>query len=74
MAKSTGFSAKDRISHAVHGLGTIVQVDERRTTIAFDEAGTRTFVTSMVQLARSDSPAPARRPPRKKKVAAPAES
>ena len=69
MAKSTAFSAKDRIHHAIHGHGTILKVDERRTTIAFDEAGTKTFVTSMVELAKSDEPAPARRTTRKKKVA-----
>jgi hypothetical protein len=69
MAKSTAFSAKDRIHHTVHGHGTILKVDERRTTIAFDDAGTRTFVTSMVELAKSDEPAPARRSARKKKTA-----
>lgn len=70
MAKSTTLAAKERIHHAVHGLGTILSVDTSRTTIAFDEAGTRTFVTSMVKFVKSDSPAPARRSSRKKKVAA----
>lgn len=55
------FSPKDRIDHSVFGLGTIVQIDERRTTIAFDDNGTRKFVTSMVKLAPSDAPAPAKR-------------
>jgi len=63
------YSAKDRIDHSVFGLGTIVEIDERRTTILFDESGTRKFVTNMVKLAPSDSPAPARRARTKKKVA-----
>jgi hypothetical protein len=70
MAKDgSAFSPKDRVSHSVHGPGTIVEVNERHTTIAFDEAGTRKFVTSMVQLEPDDTPAPAR-PARKKKAKA----
>jgi hypothetical protein len=38
------------------------------TTIAFDESGTRKFVTRMVKLEPSDTPAPARRVRKKKKV------
>ena len=65
------YSAKDRIDHSVFGLGTIVSIDERHTTIAFDESGTRKFVTSMVKLSPSDTPAPAKRarPKAKKKKA-----
>jgi hypothetical protein len=69
--KTLDYSAKDRIDHAVFGLGTIVEIDERHTTIAFDTAGTRKFMTSMVQLVPSDTPAPARRT-RPAKKAAPA--
>jgi len=70
VAKSTlAFSAKARIQHAVFGLGTVVTADERRTTIAFDDSGTRRFVTRMVQLVASDTPAPKKRGMRKKKVA-----
>ena len=58
---ATAFVPKDRIDHAVFGLGTILEIDARRTTIAFDEVGTKTFVTSLVKLAVSDTPAPARR-------------
>lgn len=69
-AKNTEtFSAKDRIDHSHFGLGTIVTITEHYTTIAFDESGTRKFVTSMVELAPSDTPAPARRVRKKKKVA-----
>jgi len=73
--KGRAFSAKARVDHSVFGLGTIVTIDRHRTTIAFDQTGTRTFVTSLVELEPSDTPAPARRSrPRaksKKKVASP---
>jgi hypothetical protein len=55
------FSPKDRVDHSVFGPGTIVEIDDRRTTIAFDETGVRKFATGMIQLAASDTPAPARR-------------
>ena len=64
---------KRRVEHDVFGLGTVVDVDERFTTIKFDEAGTRKFVTSMVQLEDSDIPRPTktrRRKPTKKPDAA----
>ena len=67
--KALEYAPKDRVDHAVFGLGTIVQIDERHTTIAFDQTGTRKFMTSMVQLAPSDTPAPARRSRPAKKVA-----
>jgi hypothetical protein len=52
------FSQNDRVNHAVFGLGTIREVDDRRTTIAFDDSRTRVFVTSMVQLEHSTMPPP----------------
>jgi hypothetical protein len=55
------YAPKDRIEHAVFGLGTILEIDEQYALIAFDESGTRKFVTSMVKLAPSDAPPPARR-------------
>jgi hypothetical protein len=64
------FSPKDRIDHSVYGLGTISEVNERHTTIAFDDAGVKKFVTSMVRLSRSDTPAPAKPVRRSKKKAA----
>jgi hypothetical protein len=68
MKSSTlAFAPKDRISHPTFGLGTVVEIDERRTRIAFDEAGTRLFVTSMVQLVASDSPQPPKPAPVKKR-------
>jgi hypothetical protein len=51
-------SESDRVNHAVFGLGTIRRVDERRTTIAFDDSRTRIFVTNMAQLEHSSTPPP----------------
>jgi hypothetical protein len=70
VSKTPKFLPKDRILHSVHGLGTIVEMGELHTTIAFDEAGTRKFMTAMVQLTRSDSPAPKAPARRKKRVEA----
>lgn len=62
-SKSTlAYAPKDRIDHSVFGLGTLIEIDERHTTIAFDESGTRKFVTDMVELEPSDTPAPAKSP------------
>ena len=70
MAKKTKeFAAKDRIDHHVYGTGTIVDVNENYTTIDFDEAGTRKFVTSIVKLSPTDVPAPTRRKSTKKTAA-----
>jgi hypothetical protein len=63
---SLGFHAKDRIDHPVYGPGTIVEVNERHTTISFDGVGKKKFMTSMVRLTASDTPAPAK-PVRSKK-------
>jgi hypothetical protein len=63
------FSPKDRIGHASFGLGTVLEIDERRTTIEFDEAGVRKFVTSMVKLVASDTTAPPKPARTRKKVA-----
>jgi hypothetical protein len=62
------YAPKDRIDHSMFGLGTIVEIDEQHTTIAFDKSGTRKFVSSMVKLAPSETPAPTRRLRKGKKV------
>lgn len=71
MSKSAeAFSINDRINHHVYGLGTISQVNERHTTIVFDLSGTRKFLTPVVRLERSATPAPPKVPrPRKAKAA-----
>ena len=59
MAKTSGaLAVADRVQHAEYGLGKIIAVDERYTTIDFDEAGVKKFVTELVRLTRSDTPAP----------------
>ena len=52
------FSVGDRVSQSQYGPGTVTAVDERHTTIAFDEHGTRTFVTTIVKLEASDTEKP----------------
>ncbi len=64
------FSTNDRVGHSVFGTGTISQVNEQYTTIVFDESGTRKFLTRMVELARSDTPAPAKPVRQKRKTKA----
>ena len=63
-----GFALKDRVDHAIYGLGTIVAISTHRTTIRFDQSGTRRFVTNLVKLTASDTPAPSRSRGRKKVV------
>jgi hypothetical protein len=63
------FRPKSRVDHEVYGLGTVVDVNAGYTTIAFDEAGTKKFMTSMVKLVGSDTPAPAKAARHKKKAA-----
>jgi hypothetical protein len=53
----------DRVSHGQYGLGTITEVDVYHTVIDFDEHGVRRFVTGIVVLDRSSTPAP---PPRER--------
>jgi hypothetical protein len=64
-----GFSAKDRISHYIFGLGTISQANDRHITIVFDESGTRKFLTSRVRIEHSNTPAPPKPVAAKKKKA-----
>jgi hypothetical protein len=52
------FSVGDRVSQSQYGAGTVTAVDERHTIIAFDEHGSRTFVTAIVKLEASDTEKP----------------
>jgi hypothetical protein len=61
MSKSNGFSVNDRVTSTLFGMGTVSRMDEKYTTIEFDESGTRKFLTSLVKLEPSDSPAPVKR-------------
>jgi hypothetical protein len=58
------FAKGARVHQPDYGPGTIVETNEHHTLIAFDHAGVRKFVTSMVSLTRSDAPAPAAAPKR----------
>ena len=61
MAKTgEAFAVADRVQHSDYGLGRIKEVDARYTTIDFDDAGVKKFVTDLVRLTRSDTPAPAK--------------
>ena len=53
----------DRVSHSRFGPGVIVEVDARYTLIEFDEEGVRKFLTTLVQLERSELPLPVKRAP-----------
>ncbi len=57
---SEAFAVNDRIKHSVYGLGTISELNAQHTTILFDENGRKKFLTSVVQLERSSTPAPAK--------------
>ena len=62
MAKNTGgFAVNERIQHEEYGPGTIVAIGPLHTTIEFDQAGTKKFMSSMVRLERTDVAPPQRR-------------
>jgi len=54
------FSVNDRVSNPVYGFGKISQVNAQYTTVIFDEHGTKKFLTSIVKLEHSSTPAPAK--------------
>lgn len=62
-----------RVQQAQYGHGTITSVNEYHTVIEFDEAGTKTFITTRVVLTASDVPAPVKvkKTVRRKKAVAP---
>jgi len=61
------FSIGARVSQTQYGAGTITAANEYHTVIDFDEHGSRTFATHLVQLAHSDTAAPIR-PTRKRRT------
>jgi hypothetical protein len=65
------YSIGDRVSQQQYGAGTVTAVNEYHTVIDFDEHGTRTFATAMVQLERSSTTAPVRVKGARRKKAAP---
>jgi len=67
------YTKGDRVSHGTYGSGTIFSANAIHTVIDFDEHGHRTFVTNLVQLEKTSSPAPVRQKAarRTRKAAAP---
>ncbi len=68
------YSIGARVSQTQYGPGTITVANEYHTIIDFDEHGSRTFATPLVQLAQSNTTAPVRPTRRRRKIAAPAKS
>ena len=68
------YSIGARVLQTQYGPGTITAANEYHTVIDFDEHGSRTFATSLVQLAQSDTIAPVRPARRRRKLAAAAKS
>jgi hypothetical protein len=66
------FTKGDRVIQPQYGTGTLTEVNDRHTVIEFDEHGTRTFITSLVTLERTNEPAPARAKKRATKKKSPA--
>jgi len=51
------------IRHAKYGCGTIVTRDEDRTTVDFDTAGLKMFVTSLAAFEMAEGESPKKRRP-----------
>lgn len=64
-----GLAEGQYIKHAQYGLGVITETDSDtdRTTIDFNEHGTKTFVTSIMVVEPAEGTPPAR-PKRRKKA------
>jgi hypothetical protein len=63
------YSAGDRVSQSQYGHGTVTAVNEYHTVIDFDDHGSRTFKTSLVQLERSATAAPVKPVKSRRRVA-----
>jgi hypothetical protein len=63
------FAVNHRITHPVYGTGTITSLDDNHVVIEFDEGGRKKFVSSIVKLEHTETPAPTVRK-RKKAVKA----
>ncbi len=68
------YAKGDRVSHGTYGAGTIFSANAIHTVIDFDEHGHHTFVTSLVQLEKTSSPAPVRAKAVRRAKKAPAEA
>jgi hypothetical protein len=68
------YNVGDRVMQTTYGAGTVTLVNEYHTVVDFDEHGSRTFVTGIVQLEPSDTVAPERRKRTRRSPAATAPS
>ena len=59
------FRRDERVFHALHGAGLVVDADGRYTTIAFDDGAVRKFVTTLMRVQPSDLPLPPPPPARR---------
>lgn len=64
------YAVGDRVAQSTYGAGTVTLANEHHTIVDFDEHGTRTFVTRLVKLERSDTTAP-ERPKRTRRAPSP---
>jgi hypothetical protein len=55
------FKAGQYVRHAKYGNGTIVERNEDRTTVDFDTAGVKKFVTSLAAFEMAEGEAPKRK-------------
>jgi hypothetical protein len=54
----TSYSAGNRVFQSRYGHGTVTAANEYHTIVDFDEHGSRTFATNLVQLEPSTTAAP----------------
>lgn len=52
------FKSGQYVRHSKYGNGTIVERDEERTTVDFDTAGIKKFVTSLATFEAAEGEAP----------------
>jgi hypothetical protein len=62
------FKVGQYVHHTKYGNGIIVDRDEERTTIDFDTAGLRKFVTSMASFEAAEGEAPKKKRTVRRKV------
>ena len=64
------YTKGSRVMQGTYGSGTVTSSDEKYTVIEFDDHGRRVFLTDVVTLTKSDSPAPNKPTKAKRKKAA----
>ena len=64
------YTKGSRVTQATYGSGTVTSSDEKYTVIEFDEHGRRVFLTDVVTLTKSETPAPNKPSKAKRKKAA----